>query len=387
MAQRNSSNTQHKKSRRRNILNLIPSVGLYMLSQLVGLSTQSCINGGVLLKSGLDPSDKYDILEEHNKLRQAVAKGLIPGQPGAENMLEMQWDDELASRAQAWADQCLFKHDPKKKLARFTMGQNLATIWSTATLDDDHDSDFPGRIRKWFDEVKKYSFGAKFSLATGHYMQLIWADTYLVGCGYSYYYSGQKYNKLYVCNYGPAGNVQGQQPYITGRPACEQHGLSKSYTHPGLCLANGGDASALYHHNSNNVIPPNYYSYQGSSNNHENQHYTSAPLPVASMAYTAALQPSSYQPPQHQQQPYDNHILYNLVFDQHKQQQQQQNHYQQQHPAVQQTYHHHQQQAQQLRPAVTTMMTFLKPTATAASNILKSPFLTYRWDLLFNFLH
>lgn len=40
-------------------------------------------------ESGLEPSDKYEILEEHNKLRQAVAQGLIPGQPGAENMLEM----------------------------------------------------------------------------------------------------------------------------------------------------------------------------------------------------------------------------------------------------------------------------------------------------------
>lgn len=55
---------------------------------------------------------------------------------------------------------------------RFTMGQNLALIWSSGSLDDDRDSDFPGRIRKWFDEVKKYSFGAKFSLATGHYMQV-----------------------------------------------------------------------------------------------------------------------------------------------------------------------------------------------------------------------
>lgn len=52
------------------------------------------------------------------------------------------------------------------------MGQNLALIWSSATLEDDRDSDFAGRIRKWFDEVKKYSYGAKFSLATGHYMQV-----------------------------------------------------------------------------------------------------------------------------------------------------------------------------------------------------------------------
>lgn len=37
-----------------------------------------------------------------------------------------------------------------------------------------------------------------------HYLnlQLVWGDTNLVGCGFSYYQDA-KYNKLYVCNYGP----------------------------------------------------------------------------------------------------------------------------------------------------------------------------------------
>lgn len=350
-----------------------------LVCSLVGESVQTCLNGGVLLKSGLEPSDKYEILEEHNKLRQAVAQGLIPGQPGAENMLEMTWDNELARKAQEWADQCIFKHDPKKRLARFTMGQNLALIWSSATLDDDQDSDFAGRIRKWFDEVKKYSFGAKFSLATGHYMQLVWADTFLIGCGYSYYYLGNKYNKLYVCNYGPAGNVQGQQPYITGRPACEHHGLHKSHTYPGLCSAPSAGDPASHH---DNVIPQNYYSYQASSNNHENQHYTSASsAPVA--VYTTA--PVTLHHHQQHHQPYDNHILYNLVFDQHKhqqqQQQQQQHHYQTtQH---QQTTYHHLPAPVSSPPTSSSLATSIfRP-----SNIFKSPLLSYRWDLLFNFLH
>ncbi|XP_029717918.2 scoloptoxin SSD552 [Aedes albopictus] len=350
-----------------------------LFCNLVGKSAQTCLNGGVLLKSGLGPTDKYDILEEHNKLRQAVAQGLIPGQPGAENMLEMQWDDELARKAQDWADQCIFKHDPKKKLGRFTMGQNLALIWSSGSLDDDRDSDFPGRIRKWFDEVKKYSFGAKFSLATGHYMQLIWADTYLVGCGYSYHYSGNKYNKLYVCNYGPAGNVQGQVPYVTGHPSCEQHGLQKSSTYPGLCAAGAAGEVDPYHHE--NVIPQNYYSYQGSSNNHENQHYTSAPVRAS---YTAAAPIATTH-----QQPYDNHILYNLVFDQHKQQQQQQqqqHHYQPSHTPYQSS--SHQQTYHLPSPAsVVTATTNAAANLLKPGNILKSPFLSYRWDLLFNFLH
>ena len=34
--------------------------------------------------------------------------------------------------------------------------------------------------------------------------QIVWANTYLVGCGYSYFYDQMRgYSKLYVCNYGP----------------------------------------------------------------------------------------------------------------------------------------------------------------------------------------
>lgn len=37
-----------------------------------------------------------------------------------------------------------------------------------------------------------------------NYLQLVWGDTYLVGCGYSFYYDPARgYTKNYVCNYGP----------------------------------------------------------------------------------------------------------------------------------------------------------------------------------------
>lgn len=82
------------------------------------------------------------------------------------------------------------------------MGQNLAVIWSTAPLDPD-DGDFPSRIQNWFNEVQKYSFGDAWSPKTGHYSQLVWGETSLVGCGFAEYKDTIKYNKLYVCNYGP----------------------------------------------------------------------------------------------------------------------------------------------------------------------------------------
>ena len=61
-------------------------------------------------------TEKRQILEAHNRLRQHVAQGRISGQPAAENMQEMHWDNELAAKAQQWAEECVFKHDQSRKL-------------------------------------------------------------------------------------------------------------------------------------------------------------------------------------------------------------------------------------------------------------------------------
>lgn len=79
-----------------------------------------------------------------------------------------------------------------------------------------------------------------------------------MGCGYAEYKDSRKYNKLYVCNYGPGyvlivyiisvyityiefvffrGNVVGYKPYAAGNPSCSSHGLSQSAYYQGLCTA------------------------------------------------------------------------------------------------------------------------------------------------------
>lgn len=62
----------------------------------------------------MSQDEKRQILEVHNRLRSSVAQGRVPNQPGAQNMQEMVWDDELAVRAQQWANQCTFEHDPSR---------------------------------------------------------------------------------------------------------------------------------------------------------------------------------------------------------------------------------------------------------------------------------
>ena len=44
----------------------------------------------------------------------------------------------------------------------------------------------------------------------GHYTQIVWAATEDVGCGTSVCPS---LGQVWVCNYQPAGNVEGQRPY------------------------------------------------------------------------------------------------------------------------------------------------------------------------------
>ncbi|XP_023302523.2 venom allergen 5 isoform X1 [Lucilia cuprina] len=212
---------------------------------------------GKLLAAGITEEEKDIILKEHNRLRQTVATGRYPGQPGAENMREIVWDNELAQRAQQWAENCEFRHDPHRTINRFTMGQNMAIIWSTAPLEPD-DGDFASRIQKWFDEVQKYQFGDAWSSKTGHYSQLVWGETSLVGCGFTEYKDTTKYNKLYVCNYGPGGNVVGLKPYEVGKPACSSYGMKPSPRYQGLCAAPEGSTGfssnsiETYENNNNN---------------------------------------------------------------------------------------------------------------------------------------
>lgn len=46
-----------------------------------------------------------------------MATGNVLGQPSAENMREIVWDDELAEKAQEWANNCQFRHDPKRTIS------------------------------------------------------------------------------------------------------------------------------------------------------------------------------------------------------------------------------------------------------------------------------
>jgi len=186
---------------------------------------------------GVNGEDKKEILDYHNRLRAQVAGGETR-QPGASNMMELQWDEELARLAQAHADNCKFRHDCSdcRRVRRFKVGQNLYQSFNTRKVGPN----WRKAIDSWYTEIQQFPISSvqkyKFNHKTGHYSQLVWAKTTRVGCG-SITYRSRKFNvRLYVCNYGEAGNIIRREVYSPG-PACSHCpcGSTCSDQFPGLC--------------------------------------------------------------------------------------------------------------------------------------------------------
>ncbi|KAH8349131.1 hypothetical protein KR084_006888 [Drosophila pseudotakahashii] len=279
-----------------------PSALLLTTIMIISCGVAFACNGKIIA-SGITTEERSIILQEHNRLRQLVATGRYPGQPGAENMREIVWDDELAARAQKWADNCQFRHDPHRTINRFTMGQNLAIIWSTAPLDAD-DGDFPSRIQSWFNEVQKYSFGDAWSPKTGHYSQLVWGETSLVGCGYAEYKDSSKYNKLYVCNYGPGGNVVGYNPYEVGKPSCSTYGMKPSSRYQGLCAAPGSAPAANSVYGAN-TIETYEYGYNSSPSQTANNNPPTNNINKSQFSYNNPTRPKTPVQPSYKPSPFN----------------------------------------------------------------------------------
>jgi len=198
------------------------------------------------IRRGVTNGDKNVIVSLHNKLRSQVAlgqefRGVVGSQPPAANMLEMTWDDELAVVAQRWADQCQFGHDSIRNVGRFKVGQNVY-IHAHSNAGP-----VPWRqgIMSFYDEVKLHNSrdtqSYSFLPSTGHYTQMVWAQTGKIGCGSISWREGRFIKQFLVCNYGPSGNTLRRPIYDIGK-ACSRCPTGTSCSN-GLCSANGGGVS------------------------------------------------------------------------------------------------------------------------------------------------
>ncbi|XP_066989603.1 CRISP/Allergen/PR-1-like isoform X2 [Macrobrachium rosenbergii] len=203
--------------------------------------------------SGVTDADKAIILATHNNHRVTIAKGLetrgAPGpQPAGANIRELVWNDELAKVAQAWASQCPSGHDggnDRKICSRsYAVGQNIYYYWG---FDDK--TAWKNAIDAWYEEVAdmpstmvdSFTSSSANGKVIGHYTQVVWAKTNEIGCGgihYSTTLNGVTYpqSKIYVCNYGEAGNFLTRPVYVRGTAASQcPNGGAASATYPELC--------------------------------------------------------------------------------------------------------------------------------------------------------
>lgn len=212
----------------------------------LSLAESNVTKRGQTAGAGLSPEQQRRALKKHNDLRSQVAGGDTPGQPPAADMKRLVWDDELAAVAQSWAEECRYAHNEQRgeqlkartSVEEPEVGENLFAFLGTMAGPD-----IDAAIQEWFDEQQMYRFGNPIP-ATGHYTQLVWADTSRVGCGYARCdelaappfaeMPARAEGFILVCDYAPAGNWIGQDPYTVGT-ACSACADARSRCVDGLC--------------------------------------------------------------------------------------------------------------------------------------------------------
>lgn len=143
--------------------------------------------------SRMSAQDIRAIAAHHNKVRADVGVG------------PLQWSPALANYAQEWADHlagttCAMKHRTEP-----LYGENLfqGTVGAYTALE---------AAKAWEGEKKDYHGGAltrSNAQPAGHYTQMVWRDTRMLGCG-----EAVCNNMLIVaCNYDPPGNFIGRKPF------------------------------------------------------------------------------------------------------------------------------------------------------------------------------
>ena len=202
---------------------------------------------------GVTDDDIYFTVYHHNRFRNQMATQTTTygtKWPAAKNMRQMYWSKEIAKKAQEHANKCVFQHSTREFRTTTTwgaVGENLAATYGIAAPA----KSFSGAVQMWNNKINDFAadnadpanFQNSVTRVIGHFTQVIWADTWLVGCGYSkYLQNGMMYN-LYVCEYATSGNWLGSPVYkaatSTTDKACPAGTTASNTAFPGLCCLSG----------------------------------------------------------------------------------------------------------------------------------------------------
>ncbi|XP_071958419.1 GLIPR1-like protein 1 [Antedon mediterranea] len=170
--------------------------------------------------SNLTAEEIQTVLDKHNELRSQVS-------PEASDMKYMSWDDDLASMAQEWSDGCVFEHGQPTNISPFDpVGQNLYSSGASAS----NRPNLASATQAWYNEDQYYNYDTReCSDVCGHYTQVVWADSYALGCGLTF--CTNKW--ILTCNYGPAGNYN-RHPYVSG-PSCTECSSGSNQCYENQC--------------------------------------------------------------------------------------------------------------------------------------------------------
>ncbi|KAL6734848.1 hypothetical protein Aduo_005344 [Ancylostoma duodenale] len=181
--------------------------------------------------NGMTNEQRQKFLDMHNNYRSMVAKGQAKdayggNAPRAARMKKMIYDCAIEESAMRHAKRCVFVHSPAH--TRENLGENL---YYTSELRLDKIKAAEQGI-KACDELAQYGVGQQNVLTKqlwsrpntqiGHYTQMVWQDTYKLGCHVEWY-SSMTY---VVCQYGPKGNWLGNLIYDIGN-SCTTDGDCK----------------------------------------------------------------------------------------------------------------------------------------------------------------
>lgn len=165
-------------------------------------------SGGADVPGGVgEPIELMGITLFHNQARAAVQT--------ATPLPSLTWNPDLAATAAAWVAQCkdvdapigLVDHNPNRSDGHpYYVGENLfASGGQAASAQQAVDS--------WVGEKANYDYATNTCNGVcGHYTQVVWRDTHELGCALGNC-PGLQYSSTIVCDYGPGGNIGGQQPY------------------------------------------------------------------------------------------------------------------------------------------------------------------------------
>ncbi len=163
------------------------------LSRLPALLAATLLLTALPARADQQPAWFAGMLEAHNAARRAV--GVPP----------LRWSAAVAAVAQRWADRLGSAGCPMRHSGTEDYGENLA--WAASQQLSPAEV-----VGLWVAEASAYhpaSGACTPGAVCGHYTQIVWRSTRVVGCGYAPCGNSE----VWVCNYDPPGNYQGERAY------------------------------------------------------------------------------------------------------------------------------------------------------------------------------